>query len=462
MFETRRKIVPLFNLWIKPDKISASDNRDKKAVKLKRYAGISALCIGVALCLLAPLEMAAQEPEQTASRSIWSEVKQGKISADIRYRFETFQRDGAPYTGAADASTLRVGLGYQTLTYHGFSAFAQGDATFVIGPADYSVPTLPSMNRPNRPAILDPRSMELSQGYVSWTAGPPNKKVAVIVGRQEITLNDGRFVGAAYWRQIHGAFDAARLDVGLPRHVFFTYAFLNRFYRVVGHDATDGMPPMHTHLLNLTWNKTSRINVALYSVLLDYRALAQYALSTETFGLRAEGPYKLSHDWSVLYAADFAKQKNFGNNPYHVDVNYYLGELGPAWRGIGVKAGYALLGGRSLTDKLSTPLTRPFNGWTDLFADNPSADGGHGLEARYLTVSGTINRLGGVVPALIYYDYHSDIRHVHYGSELDMTMAYKVRKISDRWEFGWRFGRYWSDRLFTPALRTSIYTSFSL
>jgi hypothetical protein len=318
------------------------------------------------------------------------------------------------------------------------------------------------MNRPDRPAILDPRSLELSQGYLRWTTGLPNRNLALTVGRQEILLNDGRFVLPSYWRQIHGGFDAAKLDAILPWHVSFTYAFLNRYYRVVSHNATDGKPPMHTHLLNLAWSKPDQVNVSLYSVLLDYRSPAQYALSTKTFGLRAEGPYKLNQDWSILYAADFAKQQNFGNNPNLVNVNYYLGELGPAWRGFGLKAGYALLGGRSLTDKLSTPLTKPFNGWTDLFADNPSAGGGHGLEARYLSASGPINRLGGVISTLTYYDYHSDIRHVHYGSELDMALAYKIKRISNRWEVGWRFGRYWADHLFTPALRTSVYSSFSL
>ena len=384
------------------------------------------------------------------------------MSAEARYRFETYHRDGAPFTGASVAPTLSVYLGYETASFHGLSAFAQGAATFVIGPADYSVPTLPSMDRPDRPSILDPRSMELSQGYLRWTHGLPNKKLALTVGRQEIIINDGRFVSASYWRQFHGGYDAARLDADLPWHISFSYAFINRFYRVVSHDATDGKPPMHTHLLNLAWSKPDRVNVSLYGLLLDYRAPAQSTLSTQTWGLRAEGPYKFSQNWSALYTAEFANQRNFGSNPNLVNVNYYLGELGPAWRGFGLKAGYALLGGRSLTDKLSTPLAKPFNGWTDLFADDPSAGGGHGLEARYLSASGSINRLGDIVPTLTYYDYHSDIRYVHYGSELDMALAYKVKKISDRWEIGWRFGRYWADHLFTPALRTSVYTSFSL
>jgi hypothetical protein len=43
-----------------------------------------------------------------------------------------------------------------------------------------------------------------------------------------------------------------------------------------------------------------------------------------------------------------------------------------------------------------------------------------------------------------------------------MALAYRVKRISNRWEIGWRFGRYWADHLFTNAVRASIYTSFSL
>jgi hypothetical protein len=174
------------------------------------------------------------------------------------------------------------------------------------------------------------------------------------------------------------------------------------------------------------------------------------------------GPYRFNDDWSLVYTAEYAKQKNYGTNPNRVDANYYLGELGPGWRSFTFKAGYALLGGRSVTDKLTTPLAPPFNGWTDLFFNNPSGGGGNGLQARYLYANGPIRFLDGAVGTLIFYDYHSDNLHIHYGKELDSSLAYKVKRISNRWEVGWRFGRYWSDQLFTPALRTSVYTSFTL
>jgi hypothetical protein len=431
---------------------------------LKWASRIVALCLGAIFCSVAPLHLAAQDqaPQEPESRRFWSWLKEGKISFDTRFRFEGFERDGAPFASPAYAPTLRLALGYETPAYHGFSVFAQGDAVLVTGPADYSVPALPSQNRPNLPAILDPKSLELSQGYLKWTHGIPDKKLTLTLGRQELTLNDGRFLSISAWRQVHGTFDAARVDMELPLNFSFTYAFINRFYREDGYNATDGEQPMHSHMWNLAWRRPDRIKIAFYGLLLDFRAPAQFATSTQTYGLRVTGPYMFNKDWSLVYAAEYAKQKNYGTNPSRVDANYYLGELGPGWRGFTFKAGYALLGGRSVTDKLTTPLAPPFNGWTDLFFNDPSAGGGNGLQARYLTASGPIRFLDGAVATLIFYDYHSDNLHIHYGKELDSAMAYKVKRVSNRWEIGWRFGRYWSDQLFTPALRTSVYTSFTL
>ena len=436
--------------------------RAENFMKLTWSARIFAVLVCGVVYFAAPIVLTAQDRTEPAPSSLWSLIKEGKVSAEARYRFEAFERDGAPFTATAYAPTLRLALGYETPTFHGFSALAQGAALIVTGPADYSIPTAPSQNRPDRPSISDPRYVDLNQGYLRWTHGAQNRKLELTVGRQEIMLNDGRFISISTWRQDHQHFDAAKLKADLPWNFSFTYAYLNRVYRVMGLDATDGKPAMHSHLLDLVWKKKEQINVSLYGVLLDFHLPALYAQSTQTFGLRATGPYRFSKQWSALYAAEFANQRNFGSNPNRVNANYYLGELGPAWHDIGVQAGYALLQGRSATDKLSTPLSHPFNGWTDLFASNPSLGNSHGLEARYLTAGGPLGFLGGTQSTIIFYDYHSDSNRIHYGRELDIALAYRVKRVSDRWEIGWRFGRYWADHLFTNAVRTSIYTSFSL
>jgi hypothetical protein len=433
-------------------------------MKWKRARAISTLFLSAIFWCISPGPVAAQNQpaSEPAPSSRWSFVKKGKLSLAVRFRFEAFERDGVPFTAPAYAPTLRAALGYETVSYHGFSAFAQGEGVAVTGPADYNVPALPSMHRSDRPVILDPRSLQLSQGFVKWTHELSNTNVAVTLGRQELALNDGRFLAISTWRQVHGTFDAARIDVGLPRNFSITYAFINRLYRVDGYNATDGSLPMHSHLWNLVWLKPEKARVALYGLLLDYHTPSQFTNSTQTYGLRATGPYVLDKNWNVIYTAEFAKQKNFGSNPNRVDANYYLGELGPGWHGFGLKAGYAFLAGHSATDLLTTPAAPPFNAWTDLFVNDPILGAASGLEARYLNASGLIRVLGGAVATVIFYDYHSDNLHVHYGQELDASMSYKVKRISDRWEIGWRFGRYWADHLFTNAVRTSLYTSFTL
>jgi hypothetical protein len=443
-------------------------------MKLK-WISYCAPLFGILLCPFVPLPVAAQEqatqdpatqaaaPQESAPRELLSFLKEGKISFSTRWRFESFERDGAPFTGTSEAPTWRIALGYETPTYRGFSVFAQGEAVIVTGPANYSVPLLPSQNHPNLPSIQDPKSLVMNQASVKWSHQFfTDKKMSLTVGRQELSLNDGRFLSYSFWRQVHGSFDAVRLETDLPKNFSLTYAYINRFYREDGYNATDGEEPMHTELINLKWFKADKINASAYGLLVNFRGAAQYATSTQTYGLRLAGPYQLSPDWSILYIAEYAKQKNYGTNPNKVNENYYLGEIGPGWRDFSVKASFAFLGGRSATDLLTTPLAPPRNGWTDLFFNNPSIPAGHGLEAAYVTASGPLRFLDGAVATFIYYDYHSDSPHIHYGSELDSSLAYKMKRISNRWEIGWRFGRYWSDHLFSNSLRTSVYTIFTL
>jgi hypothetical protein len=109
------------------------------------------------------------KPQKSAPHELWSLLKEGKISFSTRWRFESFERDGAPFTGTAEAPTWRIALGYETPAYRGFTVFAQGEAVIVTGAANYSIPQVPSQNRPDLPSIVDPKSLELSQAYVKWS-----------------------------------------------------------------------------------------------------------------------------------------------------------------------------------------------------------------------------------------------------------------------------------------------------
>jgi Alginate export len=236
-------------------RISLHEAQTQSIVRSNWSSNLFALCVGAALLVSAPVRLTAQNQEEpeSAAHAAWDWLKQGHPYANIRYRFEIFERDGAPFTAPAYALTLRLALGYETPSFQGFTAFAQLEAVEITGLADYNDPTLPPQNRPDRPTILDPKSLELSQGYVTWTHSVDHKNLQLRIGRQELTLNDGRFLSVSSWRQIHGSFDSAKLDADLSHNFSFTYAFVNRFYREAGYDATDGQPPMHTiQIMNIS------------------------------------------------------------------------------------------------------------------------------------------------------------------------------------------------------------------
>src|SRR5258708_7857906 len=123
----------------------AVESPEQKIMKLSSSSRFVALYVCGILCFIAPLALDAQDQVETAPPSLWSRLKEGKVSAEARYRFEAFERDGAPFTAPAYAPTLRIALGYETPTFHGFAAFAEGAALIVTGPADYSIPSVPSM-----------------------------------------------------------------------------------------------------------------------------------------------------------------------------------------------------------------------------------------------------------------------------------------------------------------------------
>jgi hypothetical protein len=404
----------------------------------------------------------APAPNPNVFRDAWALAQQGQLSASARYRYEGYERDQPDYPHISRASTLRLALGYETPTLWGFSGFAEYEGVYILGVGDYSVPTDPRQRKPGYPAILDPPGSEANQAWARWKYAGTNLQATFTLGRQEIVINDGRFVSISPWRQNHQSFDAAAACFGLPADFAVNYYYLARVHRVVGPDAIDGQPPMNSHLFDLRWKRPDIVNVSAYGLFLDWDSPALYSQSTRTLGLRLAGPLQLSRDWAVHYVAEYAKQQDYGRNPYHVDANYWLGEAGLIFKKQTLKAGVAWLGGCSLTDKLSTPLANPFNGWTELFVSNPSLGSSHGLEAAFINANGPLGFLDGLSYVLTYYDYHAANDRLHYGSELDAALAYQVKPVWKKWEVGCRFARYWADQLFGDALRASVYTSIAL
>lgn len=409
-----------------------------------------------------PAPVTAQE--DTGADNLLEMFTKGKFSGQARYRFEIQDQDSSPTTPMADdlgiASTVRLALGFETAEYYGFSLFAEGEGVLRLGYEDrYHIPRNPTHNNPEYPIVADPEQIELSQFWINWDI--PDTSVSLRVGREDLQLLNGRFIGNSSWRQNHQAIDLASIKGSLELgggKLFGQYAYMSRLYRTVGWDATDSPLDMDSHLFNVEWSKKDVLTASAYGILADFDRLDVAANSTSTVGLRVFGPYMLSSDLGIHYTADYAYQSDYGNNPNDVGVSYWLLEGGVVYKKHKIFGGWTVLEGKSATNKVSSLMAPPHNGWTEKFLLNPSLGDSHGLNALYVTATGPFPGVKSLTYTLTFYDYHSDSNRIHYGNELDAQLEYKFAKY---WSAGWRFGNYWADNLFTDHLRTSVYVAFT-
>jgi hypothetical protein len=446
------------------------------------------------------VKASAPAPAPASASNVVGAIIGGKISAALRYRYEYLDREDLPLH--ARLSTLRLALGYETKPLFGFSLFGEFEGVAAIGSTDWRVPTSDAAYKHNlsgnnlgRPVAADPTGNELNQAILKY-ASP---WITVKLGRQNVALNNARFISYSPWRQANQTLDAANVDLTPIKGLNVNYIFINQANRVVGHDALDGQLKMSTHVANVTYKKPGLVNVALFNLYLDYRDLPVLVNamgapligmngqpqrladgSSNSTGVRVEGPFKLDDKWGILYAADFAHQREVAGNPLDVKANYYNAELGAAYKGFGLRVQYNVRGGTSgdpaTTEAFQTPLSHPWDGWTENFLRTPKT----GLRVMAAHLAGPIPGVDGLTFTGAYYEYFAHNTGKlsatgptfsagdHYGREVDAGAEYRFVGLDKNWLIGARIAYYYEDKL-APSqipvgaahLRTSAYTMYA-
>ena len=114
-------------------------------------------------------------------------ISQTKLSLDSRVRYEWVEQDNK--LQHADAWTLRLRPAIQTGSWHGLSAFVQGEGTIEINDAFNSTRN----NQTDYSTVADAKNLQLNQAYLKYVYSP---KFDATVGRQAINLDNQRFVGS--------------------------------------------------------------------------------------------------------------------------------------------------------------------------------------------------------------------------------------------------------------------------
>jgi hypothetical protein len=338
-----------------------------------------------------------------------------KAYADIRYRLEFVDQDGI--ARSATASTLRARGGLRTREWQGLSAVVEGEAITHLGAARFN----DTVNGQTQyPTVADPRDSSINQAYLRWRW---HDKFEAIAGRQAVNLDNQRWIGSVGWRQNDQTLDAAGVTLKPVKGMSLGYSYVWRVNRIYGRDSAQGAWRDNSiHLIRLSQDLQGFGSIVVYDYLLDIPDAP--AASSQTLGARFSGSRAIGPKVKLLYAVEYARQSDYGDNPRDFSLDYLLLEPGVGVGPLTAKLGYERLEGNG-TVALQTPLAtlHAFNGWADKFLTTPV----NGLRDVYGDAAWKLKGPGVLKDTslrLAYHDYHSVDASVHYGREWDFLVSH--------------------------------------
>jgi hypothetical protein len=394
-------------------------------------------------CLMAPMAHAADKDSSApaaGTNSFVDALTGGTPYLDMRYRHEDVHQDGI--RNDASASTLRTIVGYNTGTYQHFKASVAALNTS-------SMPWSGSYDdggngKTTFPRVGDPNDTQLHLANLTWDGLPG---FSVTGGRQYISLDNNRFIGASSWRQIPQSFDAVMLKYSPLSDLELAYGFAFQINRSPGTNVTAGTYDMNTHIMHATYTGIEGLRLAGYAYLADIKNLPNS--SSATVGSRAEGKYPLMGDLKATGTAEYARYSDYGNNPGSFGLNYYLLEPGLAYGGLTGKFGYEVMEGNG-TYSVQTPLAalHSFNGWADKFQTTPVG----GLEDTYVATGYSfqtpVDIFGKTKIQFEWHSYSANTSTQHYGNEYNVNFE---QPFLDHYSVGLKYADYKADTLFTDT-----------
>ena len=363
---------------------------------------------------------------------------------DARLRYENVDQDGIAKD--ADAVTLRLRPGLQVSDKSGWSALIEGETTLVLDTA-YNDGT---NGRTQFPLVADPRNTELNRAQIRYAT----KDFTITAGRQLIELADQRFVGSSNWRQNQQTFDAVRVQYGQAKgfSADLTYSWSDRTVNGIHGTGARQQAISGGNVFALLNYGTSVGTLTGFAYLVDQNeaAVQNYALSSQTYGVRFAGGQPLGQSVKLGYIASWARQSDYHNNPNHYSADYWLAEATLSASALTATGGYEVLGadkGAALTS-VQTPLASFFkwNGWDGKFGTTPP----NGLRDLYGTLGYGWKKVGlidAIGLSATYHRFDSDRLSQHYGNEWDLLATAKRGHAL----FSVRYARYEADRLMTDT-----------
>jgi hypothetical protein len=410
----------------------------------------------------------AEETAKAPPATLLEAIQQGKPMTSFRLRYENVNQDAfqpAPNAtqklDTANAFTLRSLIGWQTAPFHNFSFAAQiTDVHEFNHSFNDRRDNLSELGKANYPNIVDPSYTDINQLYVDWT-GINNTKLRL--GRQQLNLDNVRFIGDIGFRQNMQVFDGISvINKSIPDTEIFAAHFakvrqittklrdgnidiVNAKYRISPAESLTGYG-YFIDVANLGQNNGNPAAVGTAAqggnglgASQDATPAATTDASSKTFGVRLDGTRKLNNDWKVLYTAEYAKQTDYRGGSSLIDAYYIKLGGGAAYGMWSLRIDHEELSSNNGKYAFQTPLgtNHLFQGWADVFLATPR----QGMKDTFVTVAGSIEKVK------LYAEYHvfkSDEKYQSingnfgdkYGTEFDASVSYPFTpKITGKFEY---------------------------
>ncbi|NOT15155.1 MAG: alginate export family protein [Methylotenera sp.] len=431
-------------------------------------------CTALALSSLAQSAMAEDAPAD--EYTFMDAVKTGKNMTSFRLRYENVDQDGlqpATTVGTTpnptknqdlkdgEGLTLRSLIGWQTAPYKNFSFAAQliDVSKFVDNFNDSTNNTLVNgasnqVRNVEYAKIVDPSYTGVNQLYVDWTG---IKNTRVRAGRQQVNLDNVRFIGDIGFRQVMQVFDGVSV---LNKSIPDTEIFAAHFEKItqITSEQRDG----NLDIANIKYRISPTESVVGYGYLSNVNDLgygnawfgakklnngtknnSDADQSNKTLGLRLDGTHPFNPNFRAHYTAEYAKQTDYADGDKRIDAHYYKVGGGLGFDNFNFRVDQELLSSNDNKYAFQTPYgtNHLFQGWVDKFLVTPRS----GIKDTFVTATYKYDDF------LFFADYHfinsdEDFNTVgggtktngnKYGKEWNVAATYNYSKnIMAKVEYG--------------------------
>ena len=236
--------------------------------------------------------------------------------------------------------------------------------------------------------------------------------------------------GRVGWRQNEQTFDGIRLVQSFGSAVQIDLASLHNANRVFGPDGPNADLHGRFNLAQANWTVKPEHVLQGYLYDLDFDSLV--ARSSSTRGMDYKGAAQ-GFKWQIA----LANQKDAHQAPANYNVGYHRMELSYPISKVTVKGIVERLGSDGKV-AFQTPFAtlHAFNGFADLFLTTPV----NGLREHAVQLAFPLLKTKATVS---WHRFNSDYADIHYGNEVDATLAYEV---NPQWQVLGKVAFYQADK----------------